>query len=77
MLRSRAATLLGATVVGAVFLAGLFVHGRVGAALLLLVAVLLGVLTASTWPQLAANRRTPRVLVIVAVVVVAVLKLVR
>lgn len=76
MPRSRLANLLVAAAVGAIFVAGLFIHGVVGAVLLLAVALLLGYLTSQTWPTLHPRGRNARLLVLAVVVVVAVVKLV-
>ena len=61
--------------VGAVFLAGLVVHGAVGGLLLLLVAATLALFSAGEWHRVRREGRAPRILIIVAVAALAVLKL--
>lgn len=72
MLRSRPVTLLVAGAIGALFLAGLLVHGHVGAILLLAVAVVLVTVSAAVWPALPERGRRLRIAVVVLVVVLAV-----
>ena len=74
MPRSRLANLLVAIVVGALFLAGLFIHGAVGGLLLLVVAAFLGYLSAHTWSTVHPRGRGARILVVAVVVAVAVAK---
>jgi len=63
--------------VGAVFLAGLFIPGIVGAILLLAVTGLLVTLSSVTWPALRPRERLMRVLIVVVIVAIAVAKLAR
>jgi hypothetical protein len=67
--------LLVAVAAGVVFLAGLLISGAVGAALQLAVAALLVVRSAAAWPRIPSRGRGVRVLVVVAVLVIAMLKL--
>jgi hypothetical protein len=71
---SRLTVILAAVAVGVVFLAGLFVHGPIGGILLLAVLAVLVALSSSTWATLPSRGRAARVIVIVAVAVLAVLK---
>jgi hypothetical protein len=72
----RLLIILGALAVGALFAAGLFVAGRPGGGMLLITdAVLIG-LTRIAWPQIRAQGRPLRLMVILAVGIVAVVKLV-
>jgi len=64
-----------AGVVGGVFAAGLFIHGRIGGALLLLTDLILIGLARVTWVQVRQQGRPIRVIVIVAIAVLAVFKL--
>ena len=73
--RSRLANLLAATGVGAVFLAGLFIHGVVGAVLLFAVAAFLGYLSSQAWSAIHPRARRLRLVVLAVIVAVAVLKL--
>ena len=75
MPRSRLANLLVAVGAGAVFVAGLFASGVLGAVLLLAVAAFLVLLSASAWPTIPSRGRRLRVIVVVVVLVVALLKL--
>ena len=75
MPRNRLLTLLVAVAVGAVFLAGLFVHAVGGAVLLIVVAVFLGYLSSRTWPALHARARLLRLVVLAAVAVFAMVKI--
>jgi len=75
MPRSRLANVLVAGGAGAFFVAGLFAHGALGAVLLVAVAAFLVLLSASAWPTIPSRGRRLRVLVVVAVLVVAVLNL--
>jgi hypothetical protein len=75
-MQRRLLILLAALVVGGVFVAGLFIHGRIGGALLLVVdAVLIG-MARVTWPHLRPQGRPLRLIVIAAVGVIAVVKLI-
>jgi hypothetical protein len=67
--------MFAAAVVGAVFAAGLFIHGRVGGALLLVTAAILGTLTRLSWTRVRPQGRPLRLVVIVAVIVIGVIKL--
>ncbi|MCE7011646.1 hypothetical protein LWC34_53865 [Kibdelosporangium philippinense] len=62
-------------VVIGVFTAGVLISGLVGAGLLALLAVGVGVLLATTWSVLRPNERMLRVLVLGILVVVAILQL--
>lgn len=73
--QSRLVIVLGAIVVGAMFLAGLFVHGPLGGALLALTCVVLVGLTTAAWGQLPPRTRPLRLVIIGAVAALAVLKL--
>ncbi len=75
MRRSRLVTLLLAIVAGVAFLTGLLMSGVVGAVLLLAVAAFLVVLSAAAWPRIPSRGRGVRVIVVVAVLVIALLKL--
>lgn len=75
MRRSRLVNIAIAVVVGVVFLAGLLLSGPVGAVLLLVVAALLVTLSASTWQRIPSRGRGMRVLVVVAVLFIAGVKL--
>jgi hypothetical protein len=77
VLRSRPITLLVAGAVGALFIAGLFVHGHVGAVLLLAVAVVLVTLSAAAWPSIPERGRRVRIGVVAVVVVLAVVSFAR
>jgi hypothetical protein len=70
----RLAIILGAAAVGALFAAGLFVNGRAGGAILLVVAAILATLTYATWAHRRQGREL-RLLILLAVVVIAVIKL--
>jgi hypothetical protein len=75
MLR-RLVIILAAAAVGAVFAAGLFIHGRVGGGLLALTDAVLIALARITWPQLRPHGRPIRLLVIAVVAVIAAIKLI-
>ena len=62
---------------GALFAAGLFIHGRVGGGLLLLTDAVLIALARITWPQLRPQGRPFRLIVIAAVAVIAAIKLIK
>jgi hypothetical protein len=70
----RLRNLLGAAVVGAVFLAGLFIHGALGGVLLLATAIMLGIFTSAIWHRLPPARRPLRILIVVVILAVAVIK---
>jgi hypothetical protein len=70
----RLRNLLGAVVVGALFLAGLFIHGALGGVLLLATAIVLGVLTSAVWHRLDARGRAFRFLIVLVVIGVALIK---
>jgi len=72
----RLAVTLGAAGVGALFAAGLFINGRPGGAILLVVAAILGTLTYATWERRRQGREL-RLLILAAVLVIAVIKLVK
>jgi hypothetical protein len=75
-MRQRFVTLLVAGTVGAIFAAGLFIHGRAGGALLLLTdAVLIG-LAFLTWRRLPPKGRPLRLVVIAVIAVLAAIKLI-
>jgi hypothetical protein len=74
-MQRRLMIVAGAAVVGAVFLAGLFIHGPLGGALLLVVVAMLLGLLRITWSHLRPQGRPLRVAVIVIIVVVAAIKL--
>jgi hypothetical protein len=71
----RLVILLAALGTGALFVAGLFVAGPLGGALLALTDVILLGLTTWAWPSLKPQTRPIRIVVIVAIGVLAVLKL--
>jgi hypothetical protein len=74
----RLAVMVGAACVGALFAAGLFVHGRTGGAILLVVAAILGTLTYATWRHLGRRRDLQIRLVILALILaVAIAKLIK
>ena len=74
MRSSRLTLILVAAGVGALFLAGLFVHGPGGGVLLGIVVALLVFLSSATWPTLPGRGRVARGLVIAAVAALAVVK---
>lgn len=76
MLRSRLVTLLAAAAVGVLFLAGLMLDGGLGAGLMAVVVLLLGLLTANAWTHVPPQRRPLRIGVIVLVAAIAVIKVV-
>jgi predicted PurR-regulated permease PerM len=61
---------LGALVVGAIFLAGLIIHGALGGVLLLFTAVVLAILTSAVWHRMRARDRAVRILIILVVIVI-------
>lgn len=75
-MQRRAPILLGAAVVGAVFAAGLFIHGRGGGALLLLADGALITLSLATWTRVPPQGRPLRIFIIATVGTLAVAKLV-
>ncbi|HVT65501.1 MAG TPA: DUF6703 family protein [Mycobacteriales bacterium] len=72
----RLLILLAMLTVGGLFVAGLFVHGRLGGALLLVTDTILIVLTQTVWHEVNPRRRPVRVLIIATIAVVAVVKLI-
>jgi hypothetical protein len=72
----RLAVLLVAAATGAVFAIGLFVHGWVGAILLLLTDAVLIALTRVTWARLRPQGRPMRLAVIAVIAGIAVAKVV-
>jgi len=75
-MQRRLVIVLGAAIVGAVFVTGLFIHGPVGGGLLLLTDAVLIALARITWPHLRPAGRPLRIIVIVAVAAFAVVKFV-
>lgn len=75
-MRRRLVIILAAAAVGAIFAAGLFIHGRVGGGLLLATDAVLIALARISWPQLAPKGRPIRLLVIAVVAVIALTKLI-
>jgi hypothetical protein len=73
--RSRLVIVLGAVAVGACFVAGLFVHGPGGGALLALTDIVLIALTGAAWAHLQPRARPFRVVVIAAIAALAIGKL--
>lgn len=72
----RLANLLVASTVGAIFVAGLFIHGWVGGVLLLITAAILASLTRLLWNRVRPQGRPLRVLVITAITVIGIIKIV-
>jgi hypothetical protein len=72
---SRLTLLIAALAVGALAVAGLFVHGQVGGILLGLVVAILVFLSSATWPALHRRGRVVRGFVIAAIAALAVVKL--
>lgn len=72
----RLAIAFGALLVGAIFVAGLFVHGRLGGAFLVLTVAILVTLTRTTWDHVRPQGRPLRVAVIVAIAALAAYKLI-
>lgn len=68
---SRLTNLLTSVVVAALTLAGLFAHGLLGAAFLIVVAAVLAMLTASAWAVIPARGRRLRIVVVLCVLAVA------
>jgi hypothetical protein len=73
--RSRLVIVLGAVCVGALFVAGLFIHGPGGGALLALTDIALIGLTGAAWSHIQPRARPFRLIVIVAVAALAIVKL--
>jgi uncharacterized protein DUF6703 len=71
---SRLTLLLAAVAVGALALAGLFIHGPTGGVLLGMVVAILVFLSSATWPVLHSRGRVVRGVVIGAVAALAVVK---
>jgi hypothetical protein len=67
---------LAAIAVLALFLAGLFIPGRIGGLLLLLTVAILITLTTLLWPRIRRQGRPLRIIIIAAVGVAAIVKLV-
>jgi hypothetical protein len=63
--------------VGGVFAAGLFLHGRLGGALLLLTDAVLVTLSIGGWARARPQGRPARVAVMTLIAAIAVVKLVR
>lgn len=72
---SRGQVLLIAITIGALFIAGLAIHGPVGGALLLLVAATLVTLSIGAWGQVRAQGRPVRILIALVVAGLAIAKL--
>jgi hypothetical protein len=73
-MRQRGLVILAAAIVGGVFVAGLFIHGRAGGVLLLLTDAVLITMAAATWTRIRPQGRPLRLIIIAAVAVVAVVK---
>ena len=73
--RSRLVIVLGAVAVGALFVAGLFVHGPGGGGFLALTDIALIALTGAAWSQIQPKARPFRVVVIAAIAALAIVKL--
>jgi hypothetical protein len=67
--------LLLALAIGGLFAAGLFIDGRVGGGLLLVTDAMLIGLSRLAWNEVNPRRRPIRVLIILAIAVLAVVKL--
>ncbi len=72
----RLVNVLAGLVALAIFLAGLFVPGRVGGAILLVTVAMLVAVSYAVWDQVRPQGKPLRVAVIVVITVVAVVKLV-
>ena len=70
----RLRNVIGAVVVGALFLAGLIIHGGLGGVLLLLTAVVLAILTSAVWHRMRGRDRGFRILIILVIVGVGLVK---
>jgi hypothetical protein len=70
----RLSNVLGAAVVGALFVAGLFIHGALGGVLLLLTATVLAILTSAVWHRMRARDRAMRILIILVIIGVGLVK---
>jgi hypothetical protein len=74
----RLAIILGAAATGGLFALGLFIHGRVGGAILLVVAAILGTLTYATWRQLHRRRDLQvRLVILAAITALGIAKLIK
>ena len=71
----RGNALLLVAAVGVVFLVGLVIHGVVGGVLLLLVAATLVLFSTGAWPHVRREGKLPRILIVVAVLALAAVKL--
>jgi hypothetical protein len=65
-----------AGVVGGIFAAGLFIHGRVGGGLLLVAGAILIVLSRATWNRVRPQGRPLRMVVVAAILALGIVKLV-
>jgi hypothetical protein len=75
-MQRRGPVILVAAAIGALFVAGLFIHGVVGAVLLLLTDVVLVTISAALWSRIRPQGRPLRVGIIVIIAAIAVAKLV-
>jgi hypothetical protein len=75
-MQRRLLIVLGAVLVLAIFLSGLFVKGRIGGALLILTDAILITLTRATWPHIRPQGRPLRLIVIAAVGIGGVIKII-
>ena len=73
----RGPILLAAAAVGAMFVAGLAIHGWVGAVLLLLTDVVLATSSVATWTRVRPQGRPFRVVIIALILVLAIVKIAR
>jgi hypothetical protein len=76
-MRRRMLMIVAAGTIGALFAAGLFLHGRIGGGLLLITDALLIALGISAWGNTQPQKRPIRIAVILAIGVIAVVKMVR
>jgi hypothetical protein len=76
LVQRRLVIVLAAALVGGIFVAGLFIHGRFGGALLLLTDAILIALARITWPHLPSRGRPIRLIIIAAIAAIAAVKLV-
>jgi uncharacterized membrane protein len=67
--------LLPPVVIGVVFIAGLVLPGVAGAAVLLVVAAVMGLISYLSWPSVPSGLRSMRLLILALVVAFAVFKL--